>query len=194
MAGPTTTATEEEIASFVLAAHHDLAKVGELYATNPHLLNQRYEKFNETALEAAGHVGRRDIAEFLLERGAPPTVFSASMLGEVNRVRELLTVDPGLAKRRGVHGISLLFHVALSGNVELADLVVAVGTELDPAALHAATSRGHVEMVRWLIAQDVQDVNVKNWQGKTPLKVAEELQHPAIADLLRQAGGSLDAS
>ncbi len=53
----------------------------------------------ESALGAAGHMGRRDIAELLLAHGARLDLFVAAMLGEVEVVRAILDAasrDAGL--------------------------------------------------------------------------------------------------
>jgi len=45
-------------------------------------------------------------------------------------------------------------------------------------------------MVRWLIANGAKDVNVRDFKKQTPLDVAVENGHKAIAALLREAGGT----
>ena len=61
----------------------------------------------ETALGAAAHMGRRDIAELLLSHGARMDIFAAAMLDEVEVVRALLPLQ---ADARGPHGIPLRAH------------------------------------------------------------------------------------
>jgi ankyrin repeat protein len=185
----TTRPTEEQIQAFVLAAHGNFAKVQALYDENPALLNEKFARFDENALEAAGHTGQRPIAEYLLSRGAPPTIFSAAMLGDIDTVARFLAAEPELATRPGVHGISLLFHAALSGNVDLAERLLAAGGSVDDQALHAAARFDRIDMTRWLLARGVGDVNVKNFEGKTPLQVAVERNFEAVAELIRQHGG-----
>ena len=55
----------------------------------------------ESALGAAAHMGRRDIAELLLEHGARLDVFAAAMLGEVEASSAILDGTPGDARRKG---------------------------------------------------------------------------------------------
>jgi hypothetical protein len=69
----------------------------------------------ETALGAAAHVGRRDLAEYLLEHGARMDVFAAAMLGETEIVRAMLDAQPELREARGPHGIPLLAHAEAGG-------------------------------------------------------------------------------
>lgn len=76
----------------------------------------------ETGLGAAAHVGRRDIAEYLLEHGARKDVFAAAMLGEVDVVRAMLDAQPELRGARGPHGIPLLAH-AEAGDAEAQEVL-----------------------------------------------------------------------
>ena len=48
---------------------------------------------------------------------------------------------------------------------------------------------GHTEMVKWLLAHGATDVNVLNYEGMTPLKVAIEKEYIDIAVVLREHGG-----
>lgn len=64
----------------------------------------------ESALGAASHMHRRDIAELLLEHGARLDVFAAAMLGDVDAVRAVLDAHPELRDAKGPHGIPLSAH------------------------------------------------------------------------------------
>ena len=119
--------TQEEIRSFVLPAHGDLATVKRMLAENPALLNAKYEEWNETGLGAASHVGNRAVAEYLLSQGATLTICTAAMLGMTQSVAEFLKADPGQARATGAHGIPVLTHAAISGKTEIADLLIANG-------------------------------------------------------------------
>jgi hypothetical protein len=103
---------------FVLKAHGDLETVTRLLDQEPALLNAAWDWGGgdwETALGAASHMGRRDIALFLLERGASLDVFAAAMLGETDVVRAMLARFPELVTARGPHGIPLLKHAEMGG-------------------------------------------------------------------------------
>lgn len=185
----------DQIKEFVTAGHFDLTTVKTMLAETPALLNSVHywtEDQPETALAAASHVGNRAIAEFLLERGAPMTICTAAMLGLTEHVREFLEDDPALANARGAHHIPILFHAALSGETDLTRLLLAEGNNREGIddALHAAAGYGHLDMVRWLLANGASDINVKDWQGKTPLAVALENEDDDMATLLRSHGAS----
>jgi uncharacterized protein len=178
----------ERIEAFVLAAHNNLAEVQALLEREPTLLNLSFEKFNETALEAAGHMGREDITNFLLAQGAKPQIFAAAMLGRLEDVKAFLETDPSLINKPGVHGFSLMFHAALSGNLELANLLEQHGADIADHSLHAALLKDHIPMLEWLIPR-VKNVNSPNYQGITPLAVAIKNKQVKASELLRNAGG-----
>jgi len=177
---------QEIVTEFVNSAHGNLARVREMLDARPELLNE-LSPLGESALAAAAHVGNREIAGFLLERGAPIDVCTAAMLADRARVAAFLE-DPGQARATGAHGISLMFHVALGGDVEIAEMVRARGGEVPDAALHGAVARGHLAMAEWLLDHGVANVDQPNFQQKTPLAVALERGHSEIADLLRRHG------
>jgi hypothetical protein len=108
----------ELVAEFVLKAHGDIAVVKGLVAEEPMIVNAAWDWGGgdwETALGAASHVGRRDIAEFLLEHGARMDIFAAAMLGEVEIVRAMLDAQPELRDALGPHGIPLVAHAEAGG-------------------------------------------------------------------------------
>jgi ankyrin repeat protein len=180
------------IRQFVLAGHFDLDKVKTLLAEHPALLNEVYywsETDRESALQAAGHVGNRPIAEFLLSQGAPLEIGVAAMLGNHAEVEAMLKQQAALVDGIVVHGFRALYHAALSGEVTLLELFQRYGCTQDyNQALHAAVSKGHLAAVTWLLANGVTDPNTPNYQGKTPLKQALERDYVEVAALLRAHG------
>jgi hypothetical protein len=108
----------ELVAEFVLKAHGDFGVVKQLLEREPAIVNAAWDWGGgdwETALGAAAHVGRRDIAEYLLEHGARMDVFAAAMLGETAIVRAMLDAQPGLREACGPHGITLMAHAEAGG-------------------------------------------------------------------------------
>jgi hypothetical protein len=99
-------------------SHANLARVRELVQQHPALAKASFDWGYgdwETALGAASHTGRREIAELLLENGAPPTLFSAAMLGQLDLVKAFLAAMPGAQRMRGPHSLSLMVHAKLGG-------------------------------------------------------------------------------
>lgn len=115
----------ELVKEWVGKAHSDLVRVKELFVQEPRLLNASWDWGGgdfESALEAAGHVGNRDIAEFLLANGARMNVFCAAMLGRLDIVKTTLDAFPDLKKSAGPHGLKLKHHAMKGG--EQAKLVL----------------------------------------------------------------------
>ena len=69
----------------------------------------------ESGLGGASHMGRHDIVEFLLERGARIDIFCATMMGQLDAVKSFLTLQPKLIDSHGPHGFTLHFHAQLAG-------------------------------------------------------------------------------
>jgi hypothetical protein len=134
-------------------------------------------------------MGRRDIAELLLGSGAPLTVHAAAMLGMHGTVEAYLQRDPSLAARPGAHGISMLFHAALSGEPEMVEQVAHAAAPDDFGhALHAAVMARSLPVALWLVNRGPA-LNVPDFQQRTPLQRADERGLIEIAELLRRAGG-----
>ena len=81
----------------------------------------------ETAIGAASHTGQREIAEFLIQHGARPDLFTFAMLGNLAAVRGVLEADPSLAELKGPHGIPLLAHAKAGGEQATAVLEYLTG-------------------------------------------------------------------
>jgi hypothetical protein len=102
----------------VTVAHGNAARVRELLAARSTLANASWDWGYgdwETALGAASHVGNREIAALLLGAGAHATLFSATMLGQLETVKAFVAASPGVQRTRGPHGITLLAHARAGG-------------------------------------------------------------------------------
>jgi hypothetical protein len=111
-------------------SHRDLKRVRELVEGHQALARASWDwGFGdwETALGAASHTGRREIAEFLIANGAQPTLFSATMLGHLPVVRAFVETSPGVQRTLGPHAITLLSH-ARAGGAEAAQVLAYLKT------------------------------------------------------------------
>ncbi len=107
------------VKEFVIAGHGNLDRVKELLAQVPGLLNATWDWGGgdfETALGGAGHMGRKDIAEFLINRGCRMDIFVATMLGKLDIVKAMLTAYPELIHSKGPHGLTFLHHARKGGD------------------------------------------------------------------------------
>ena len=110
---------------FVNDAHNDLNSVKKLIKKDPTLVNSSWDWGGgdwETGLGAAAHMGRKDIAEFLLQRGARIDLFAAAMLGKLAIVKAVMDDNPSVVDQLGPHGIKLITH-AKKGGKDAANVV-----------------------------------------------------------------------
>ncbi|MCY3550755.1 MAG: ankyrin repeat domain-containing protein [Candidatus Poribacteria bacterium] len=114
------------VEEFVGKAHGDFQRVKQLLNQEPALINATWDWGEgdwETALGAAAHTGSRDIAEYLLDRGARLDIFAATMLGYTEIVRAFVAQRPDSLSLLGPHGIPLIAHAEVGG-AEAAEVLV----------------------------------------------------------------------
>src|SRR5262245_17330419 len=102
----------------VIASHGNVKRIKELVDAHPALARAAYDwGFGdwEDCLGAASHVGSREIAEYLIAKGARPTIFSATMLGQLDAVKAFVAAQPGVQRIPGPHSIPLLAHARAGG-------------------------------------------------------------------------------
>ena len=105
---------------FVIAGHVNLEAVKTMLAEEPRLINGAIDWGNgdfETALGGASHMGRRDIAEYLLEHNARMDVFAPTMLGKIDIVKAAVAAFPNIVRVPGPHGIPLIIHAQKGGEL-----------------------------------------------------------------------------
>jgi hypothetical protein len=83
----------------VIARHNDLDKLDKMMSDKPEFMYTRYHWGHgdfEAAIEGAGHVGNREIAEYLIDRCARVTLHVLAMLGKGELVIPVLLEYPSL--------------------------------------------------------------------------------------------------
>lgn len=112
---------DEEVNDVVGASHANFDRVKELVTKRPELAKASWDwGFGdfESALGAASHTGRRDIAMYLMSNGARANIFTYAMLGAYEAVKGMIEFSPGIQKNLGPHGISLLQHAKTGQRME----------------------------------------------------------------------------
>ena len=181
---------------FVGAGHKDanIAQVKEMLDRDPRLVYASHDWGEgdwETALGGASHTGSREMARYLLSRGARIDSFCAAMLAERDVLAALVAANPSVATSRGPHGYNLLYHVAIGGDVVMADILqpfLATQPRSYTQALSAAVRDGHLPMTKWLFEHGEVDPNVEDAVGRRPLATAMERGFRDVADELRKHG------
>lgn len=103
---------------FVKIAHSDFDSVKKMIKEQPLLLNAAWDWGDgdfETALGAAGHMGLKETANFLISLGARTDIFVLTMLGKTDIVKATLKAFPSLLNSKGPHGFTLLHHAEKGG-------------------------------------------------------------------------------
>jgi hypothetical protein len=106
------------VKEFVIAGHGNFPKVQDMLKEHPNLIYTKFDWGNgdyEAAIEGAGHVGNKEIAEFLLRSGSRVTLYILAMLGKTNLVKPVLETYPELIFAKGPHGFTLLHHAKVGG-------------------------------------------------------------------------------
>lgn len=120
----------EEIREFVFAAHKSLEDTRKIIEAKPLLLNctnQNKKGDFETAVGGASHMGRKDIADLLVSKGARLDIFSYTFLGYTDFVKQLIIQQPNLLYAPGPHGFNLLHHAEAGKHEEFADWLKSKG-------------------------------------------------------------------
>jgi hypothetical protein len=125
----------DAVREVVGASHTDIEAVREAVTRRPSLAKASWDwGFGdwESALGAASHMGRPDIAGLLMAHGARPNLFTFAMLGQVDDVRAVCEANPGIQRSVGPHGtFTLMRHARMRG--EGASDVIAYLEELGDA-------------------------------------------------------------
>ncbi len=122
------------VKEFVTVSHGNFARCKELLEQNHLLLHSSFDWGGgdyESGIEAAGHVGNKEIANYLLSKGARYNVYLACMLGHLDIVKQVLTFNPGLLNSKGPHGFTMLHHAQKGGtdSAEVADYLQSLGAK-----------------------------------------------------------------
>jgi len=112
----------EIVKEFVIAGHGtksgDLDKVKSMLNDYPNIVHGKVDWGNgdfESAIEGAGHMGNKEIGNFLIDAGSRVSLFALTMLGKTELVKPILEVYPKLIFANGPHGFTMLHHAKQGG-------------------------------------------------------------------------------
>nr|WP_299342846.1 hypothetical protein [Allomuricauda sp.] len=106
------------VKDFVIAGYGKLELVKEMLEEHPNLIYSRYDWGKgdfEEAIEGLGHLGNKEIAEYLISKGARLNLFVMTMLGKTELVKPILEAYPEQLFAKGAHGFTLLHHAKVGG-------------------------------------------------------------------------------
>ncbi|XP_071086413.1 putative ankyrin repeat protein RF_0381 [Haliotis cracherodii] len=154
---------------------------------------------NYTPAIIAATAGHRNVFDLLVLKGADLTILgdddnsvlhAASRGGTIEIVRNVLTRNIVNINARGIDEMTPVFLAALNGHDEVFDLLVEKEADLLIVAndgdtiLHAACRGGNVQIVKYVLSQNIVDVNSKGYNGLTPAMIAAVGGHKAVFYLL----------
>ena len=125
-------------------------------------------------------------------------LLDAAEKGNIEAVKQHLDAGADVNAKDNVLDVTPLHNAALGGHKEIAELLIANGTDRNAkdvngrSPLHYATF-GSNETVELLLANGA-DVNSKDRGGRTPLDLAIQQKKPETAELLRKHEGKSGAN
>lgn len=120
------------VEKFIQVSHGQFDIVKQLLEEHPTLLNASHDWRRgdfETGLGAASHVGNKEIAMYLLDKGAQANIFTAALFGKLDIIKAMFAFSPKLIHAKGPHGFTLLHHAEKGGDEALAvkDYLISLG-------------------------------------------------------------------
>lgn len=152
----------------------------------------------DTPLQWATWRGKPELVRLLISHGADYTIFAASSVGDINRVKDILIANPAEVNAREKNYGTPLHLACAKGHKEVAELLIFHGARIDArewrdeTPLHWASQEGHIEVVKLLISKGA-DVRQSNWEDVTPLHWASRKGHREVAALLIDSGADVNA-
>jgi ankyrin repeat protein len=145
-----------------------------------------------------------EILALLKSKGAFVDMCTAAYTGDINRVKELLQLDPSLANRVSEYVTYYLGsgapikNAAAGGHMEIVKLLLEHGADPnlgeegiapEGQALHSAVCNGHIEIVKLLLAHGAHP-NVQVESSADTLQAAIARDNKAMIDLLCENGAA----
>ncbi|KAF2882565.1 hypothetical protein ILUMI_23582 [Ignelater luminosus] len=166
------------------------------------------DKVRDTALHWAANNGHVDTVDLLLAKGADAKAYNkfqrtplglATFLGRKDVVKLFLSkTNVNIDDKEDTGLLTLLHYAAWKGHIELVDLFLSMGADLEVAdkygfnALLYATHNQHQNVVELLISKGAS-VNLKDDEHTTPLISAANTGNEDITEFLILKGADIEA-
>ena len=149
---------------------------------------------------AAVYSGRTQVRDLLVARGPALELHEAAAAGQLDRLKQLVDENPGLARGYSPDGFAVVALAAAFGHLPLVRYLFEKGADVNaPAtngtgynALTGAVASGHQEIAMWLL-ENGADPNYRYGAGYSPLLTAAANGHLEIVNALVERGADLHA-
>jgi len=183
---------EQQLFDAIKAGNVD--EVKRLLQENPALKHAR-DGGGTSAILVATYNMKPDVVEALVTLGAPIDIFEASVLGNVDRIKEILSVTPERVSEHAPDGFTPVALAAFFGQPQAVNTLIAAGADVTAAAknplkvqaLHAAVAGRKLEIVKAVLDAGA-DPNAQQQAGFRPMHEAGTNANRALAELLLAHG------
>lgn len=177
----------------------DTTKFAEILNADSTLLDAKNEN-GVSAVLLACYMGRKEIRDLLIARGARLDLHEAAAAGHLPRVRKLVESDASAAAAFSPDGFPVMALAAVFGHEEVARYLHSKGADVNAisrnatgyTALTGAVASNHVSITRWLV-ENGADVNYRYGKGHSPLLEAAANGNLAITQILLAHGADPNA-
>src|SRR6266536_4047237 len=150
---------------------HEAAELGDLERVKAYLSQDPkqidlVDAKGRTVLARAARSGKKELVEFLLEKGASEDIFAAAIVGQTDKVAAFLKQDPKLINARDSGGKTALHWAALYGQEKVMELLLAEKADVNSldedgfTPLHWAATFNQSDAAKVLLANKA-DTNLK---------------------------------
>ena len=177
----------------------DVAKVRDILNADVALVDARNAQ-GQSAVLMACYMGRKEIRDLLLEKGATLELHEAAAAGNLSRVKKIVEEKPDLAKGYSPDGFPVMALAAAFGHEDVARYLHGQGADINAAAtngtgytaLTGAVAGSHDSIAKWL-AENGANVNYRYAKGHSPLLEAAANGRLDIVRTLAAHGADLHA-
>ena len=176
------------------SSHGNLAQVKSMVGKDKRLAHS-VATTGERAVEAGAHMGNKPIVQFLLDNGAPYSLPTAVMMGDMTSVKKMLDGTPDRLHERGAHHFALLWYPIIGRcKVEMTALLLEKGADVEQnhflgtTALHWAAMNDQVEVAERLIEAGANVNRIGRKFGGQPLTPLQHARSDKMKTLLKSKG------
>ncbi|XP_046558389.1 kinase D-interacting substrate of 220 kDa-like [Haliotis rubra] len=161
----------------------------------------RKNTVGRTPLMTAAFGRHREVFDFLLREGADISIGDdngcnilhwACRGGSIEMVKYILSMEGMGVNDKGTDGTTPVVSAAWRGHKDVVEFLVSLGADmsvvddLGETILHWAAQGGNVEMVKYILSQNIVDVDTRSKMGQTAADIAQVWDHKDVVKLLRK--------